>query len=79
VVVPPFEKRRPAGDRVRSNAVHLYFEADGSVAAQRVQEIGMGEDKFAVRFTKPAPALKAESVCGTVADAYDASFKLLAD
>ncbi len=70
VSVPPFRQSRPGKDVVRSNAVHLYFQADGSVAAQRVQEIIVGEELFGVRVTEPAPALKTQGVCGTAATAY---------
>ena len=63
--VPPFAPSPPAKEYVKINAVHLYFNADGTVAAQRAQETVSGEGKGRMRLTGVVPALKAEPACGT--------------
>ena len=55
----------PAKEYVKINAVHLYFNADGTVAAQRAQKTVSGEGKGRMRLTGVVPALKAEPACGT--------------
>ena len=64
VVVPPFAPSAPSKDYVKENAVHLYFNADGTVAAQRVQETVSREGKERVRMTAVVPAPKAVPACG---------------
>lgn len=66
VVVPPFAPSAPSNEYVKTNAVHLYFNADGTVAAQRVQETASREGKERVGLTGVVPALEAEPPCGTI-------------
>lgn len=65
VVVPPLAPSTPSNEYVKTHAVHLYFNADGTVAAQRVQETVSRQGKEHVRRTAVMPALKARPACGT--------------
>lgn len=71
VSVPPFRQARAGNESIRSNAVHVYFLADGSVAAQRVQEIFIDAGITGVRITEPDAALaQAKNACGTAAEVH---------
>ncbi len=70
VSVPPFQQARAGKDVVRSNAVHLFFMADSSVAAQRAQEIILDDQRNGVRITEPGAALATPGVCGTAEATY---------
>lgn len=58
-----------ARSSVKRNAVHLYFLADGSVALQREQILGLDDEAPGVRFTEP-PQLTTPIPCGTAQDVY---------
>lgn len=60
----PFPPLAPSQGKPRDNAVHLYFLADGSVTAQRVQTLTLADGKPGVRSTEPAPAFKTPPTCG---------------
>ncbi len=70
LTVPLFVLTPGEYSSARRNAIHLYFLADGSIAAQREQLLGVGDETPGVRFTEPPPQLNTPVACGTAEDVY---------
>jgi hypothetical protein len=66
VAVPAFAKQSSA----TRNAVHLYFRADGTVAAQWEQMLTSTDGKPSVRFTDPSAQVTFPARCGTASDVH---------
>jgi hypothetical protein len=68
---PKFTRKLPpdsAGDWIR---VVLYFLDSGKVAAERVQEVNLRDNKLALRVTGLPREVTANSTCGSAKDQYD--------
>lgn len=60
---------RPAG-RARLTDVTLYFQDDGSIVAERSQEIAQAQQRLILLTTGPGQPLRRPAPCGTAADRY---------
>ena len=68
LAVPRF-RSSPTDERSEGvEAVDLYFLADGSVSAQRSQQLKMGSGKRGIRYTAAAPAINPPPLCGMAAE-----------
>lgn len=70
VTVPSFKSGQAPRGRPRASSIELYFQADGSVVAERSQEIDLPRDGFSLRTTGPVPALRKAPPCGLAPDRY---------
>jgi len=72
VVVPEFGSIKVPQGLIHSTSVDLYFQADGSVVAERSQfiELSQGGPAFSVRTTGPAVPLLRKPPCGYAPDRY---------
>lgn len=75
VTVPAWTSQAPQGWLIREDVVFLYFQADGSIAAQRQLEMmkhnAQGYERIGVQTTPIQPALSATLMCGTALDRWD--------
>ena len=64
------------GGRPRSTSVSLFFQADGSIAAEAWQLIDLPGDQLALRIHAPTP-LQHEPPCGRARDSFTDSVKII--
>ena len=64
------------GGRPRSTSVDLFFQTDGSIAAEAWQLIDLSGGEFALRIHAPTP-LHHEPPCGRARDSYNDSVKII--
>ena len=70
VAIPAFKSaKKPAGN-VRLNTALLFFQKDGSVLAEREQEIELANDQLAVRSVGPERPLLTTPPCGMASDRW---------
>lgn len=79
VTVPSFKSGQAPRGRARGSSIELYFQADGSVVAERSQEIDLPGDNFALRTTGPVPALRQAPPCGLAPDRYSEQAVIIRD
>jgi hypothetical protein len=70
VVVPEFSSGQSPIAQIRSTSVELYFQADGSVVAERSQVGELSQGKLAIRTTGPAEPLLSKPPCGFAPDRF---------
>lgn len=79
VEVPPFRNGPLPRGRLRSSSVELYFQADGSVVAERSQVRDLPRDEMSIHTTGPARPLASAPPCGYAPDRYGESVKVVRD
>lgn len=79
VEVPPFRTGQLPRGRPRSTSVELYFQADGSVVAERSQVRDLPRDGMSIHTTGPARPLASPPPCGYAPDRYGESVKVIRD
>lgn len=67
LVVPPFPKAPLDGGSVESHALHVYIKPDGTLAAQREQQLDLGLFKTGKRVSAATPAFATAPECGLAA------------
>jgi hypothetical protein len=70
VTVPAFKSAKAPMGNVRMNTALLYFQKDGSVLAEREQEIELANDQLAVRSVGPERPLLSTPPCGMASDRW---------
>lgn len=75
VTVPQFSANKPAGWAKREEVVFLYWQADGTVVAQRQLEMikrnEQGYERVGVLTTPIQPVLNDDLICGTALERWD--------
>lgn len=79
VEVPPFHGGPLPRGRLRSTSIELYFQADGSVVAERSQVRDLPRDEMSIHTTGPARPLASAPPCGYAPDRYGESVKVIRD
>ncbi len=65
-VLPSFPPLQASQGTLKDNTVHLYFHEDGSVTAQRVQTLTLGDGKTGTRSTAPELTYTTSPACATM-------------
>jgi len=79
VEVPPFRSGPLPRGRLRSTSVELYFQADGSVVAERSQVRDLPRGEMSIHTTGPSRPLASPPPCGYAPDRYGESVKVIRD
>lgn len=79
VAVPAFRSTARLPGQLHSTSVDLYFQADGSVVAERSQVRDSGRGAMSIRTTGPSRPLASPPPCGYAPDRYTDEAKVIRD